>query len=99
MRRILIFMGAALLCLASVGCQKKEGPAEKAGKEIDKAVNQVDSKIGEAAKEAEKKVDETAGRIKGAVDTLSGKVKGASGKMKRQEEQSEDKGNDKEKKD
>lgn len=40
-----------------IGCQKKEGPAEKAGKEVDKVTEQVGQKIekaGEDIKEAAK---------------------------------------------
>lgn len=50
-----------LLVLALLGCQKPEGPAEKAGKEIDNALSQAGQqiekagdKIQEAAKDAQK---------------------------------------------
>jgi len=39
-------MGALLLVLIS--CQKKEGPAERAGKDIDKATEKVGQKIEKA---------------------------------------------------
>ena len=32
----------------TVGCQKQEGPAERAGKEVDKAVDKVGQKIEKA---------------------------------------------------
>lgn len=43
------------LVVALIGCQKKEGPVEKAGKEVDKATEQVGQKIekaGEKIKDA-----------------------------------------------
>ena len=43
--------------VALVGCQKQEGPAEKAGKEVDKASEKVGQKIeqaGESIKDAAK---------------------------------------------
>jgi predicted small lipoprotein YifL len=44
-----IVMGAVLAALS--GCGKKEGPAEKAGKEADKAVEQVGQKIEKAGED------------------------------------------------
>ena len=38
------------------GCQKKEGPAERAGKQIDKAVE----KAGQQVEKAGKKIEDTA---------------------------------------
>ncbi|MYN14284.1 hypothetical protein GSY71_14165 [Pusillimonas sp. TS35] len=50
-----LVLGAAVL--ATTGCQKEEGPAEKAGKEIDKAMTEAgkqmqaaESKLREAFK-------------------------------------------------
>lgn len=34
-----------VLLAALVGCQKEEGPAEKAGKEVDKAVERLGEKV------------------------------------------------------
>lgn len=42
----LVAMG--LLALALSGCQKKEGPAEKAGKELDNAIGQAGQQIQKA---------------------------------------------------
>jgi len=50
-----LVMSALLVALA--GCQKQEGPAEKAGKEVDKAgekVGQQIEKAGESIKDAAK---------------------------------------------
>ncbi len=41
-----LFVGALLAALA--GCQKQEGPAERAGKEADKAVEKVGQQIEKA---------------------------------------------------
>ena len=44
------------LMLALLGCQKHEGPAESAGKEIDKATQ----KVGEQIEKAGDKIQDTA---------------------------------------
>ena len=47
--------GAALLAttmfVALPGCEKQEGPAERAGKAVDKSVDQAGEKIEEAGKD------------------------------------------------
>lgn len=55
----LVAMG--LLALTLAGCQKHEGPAEKAGKEVDKTIGQAGQqiqkagdKIQDAARDAQK---------------------------------------------
>ena len=50
-----VVMGALLVALS--GCQKQEGPLEKAGKEVDKAAETVGDKIekaGESIQDAAK---------------------------------------------
>jgi len=50
-----LVIGALLVALA--GCQKQEGPAEKAGKEVDKAAQTVGKQIekaGESVQDAAK---------------------------------------------
>jgi len=50
-----LFVSALLIALS--GCQKQEGPAEKAGKEMDKAAEKVGQQIekaGEAIQDAAK---------------------------------------------
>jgi predicted small lipoprotein YifL len=44
--RAAVVVGALLVALA--GCQNKEGPAERAGKEVDKAVDKVGQQIEKA---------------------------------------------------
>ena len=56
MRKLNVLIAAMLLGLTLSGCQK-EGPAEKTGKEIDKAakdLGQSMEKAGDAVKEATK---------------------------------------------
>ena len=47
-RSAMVFVAAGLFALTLSGCQKQEGPAEKAGKEIDKAVSQAGQQIQKA---------------------------------------------------
>ena len=50
-----LFMSALLIALS--GCQKQEGPAEKAGKEMDKAVEKAGQQVekaGDAIQDAAK---------------------------------------------
>ena len=56
MQKIGRLVGAALLAFSLSACQKEEGPAEKAGKEID-----------EAAKEAGQAMEKAADSVKDAV--------------------------------
>lgn len=58
MRKIGCLAIAALLVFSLAACQKEEGPAEKAGKEIDKAAKeagQAMERAAESVKEAVKK--------------------------------------------
>lgn len=54
MRHVKVF-GAALLATAMFvalpGCEKPEGPAERAGKTVDKAIDQAGEKMEEAGKD------------------------------------------------
>jgi hypothetical protein len=45
---------AALIIAGPAGCQKQEGPAEKAGKQIDESVEKGGEQLQEAGKEVEK---------------------------------------------
>jgi hypothetical protein len=56
-----LVIGTLFVFVGSSGCQKKEGPAEKAGKQIDKSLEKAGQqmekagdKIEEAAKDANK---------------------------------------------
>lgn len=47
-RSAVALIAAGLMALALAGCQKQEGPAEKAGKQIDNAVSQAGQQIEKA---------------------------------------------------
>ena len=49
-------LAVGVIMLALLGCQKHEGPAESAGKEIDKATQ----KVGEQIEKAGDKIQDTA---------------------------------------
>jgi len=56
-RSISAVLAASALLVALSGCQKQEGPAEKAGKSVDKAVDKVGQQIekaGESVQDAAK---------------------------------------------
>jgi hypothetical protein len=46
---------AGILIVGLSACQKKEGPAERAGKEIDKSVQSVGQSIEKAGQDLQKK--------------------------------------------
>ena len=48
------------------GCQKKEGPAEKAGKSVDKAAETAGQKIDKAVEKTGDKMEKTGDKIKDA---------------------------------
>lgn len=48
-KQVVVAMAAGLLTLSLAACQK-EGPAEKAGKKLDNAVNDAGAKIDNATK-------------------------------------------------
>ncbi|GAB4388091.1 MAG: hypothetical protein Kow0025_05260 [Thermodesulfovibrionales bacterium] len=55
--KILMALASAMLVL-SLGACKKEGPAERAGKKIDEAVQKAEEDAREAAEEVEKEIEE-----------------------------------------
>ena len=63
-------MGAAVvmtaLLAALAGCQKKEGPAETAGKKIDQAVEKTGEKIEEAKEKVGEKIEQAGAKLKDA---------------------------------
>jgi len=54
-KKLLFALCAGLVTILLVGCEKKEGPAERAGKKVDETVE----KAGEKIEEAGEKVKET----------------------------------------
>ena len=55
-----------LLLSTLLACQKQDGPAEHAGKEIDKAVDTAGQKIDQAVDKAGKKIEEAGTRLQEA---------------------------------
>lgn len=49
-KRSLVLCLMGFVACGFVGCQKEEGPAEKAGKKIDQAVDSVKKQVHEATK-------------------------------------------------
>jgi vacuolar-type H+-ATPase subunit H len=54
------------LLMALPGCQKQEGPAEKAGKEIDKATEQAGQKVDQAGQKVGEEVEKIGEKIQDA---------------------------------
>jgi vacuolar-type H+-ATPase subunit H len=71
MTKIGRFVVAALVLGALVaglsGCKKKEGPAEKAGKEIDKAVDKTGQEINKAVEKTGEKIEQAGEKIQDSV--------------------------------
>jgi len=55
---IMMLLGAAV-----VGCESSEGPAERAGKQIDQAAEQTGDTIDQAVENAGEKIEETGDAI------------------------------------
>jgi hypothetical protein len=75
MKKTAVFAISICLCLFSMGCQKKEGPAEKLGKEIDKSVEDVGSKFKDALTDTEKKLGKASEDLKKSVDSFGSRIK------------------------
>jgi hypothetical protein len=63
------------LCLLPLGCQKKEGPAERLGKDIDKSVDSVESKVKDALSETKEKLGKATDDLKKSVDSFGSRIK------------------------
>jgi hypothetical protein len=59
-----VVMTALLMALS--GCQKQEGPAEKAGKEIDKSIEKAGEKIDQAGQKVGEEVEKAGEKIQDA---------------------------------
>ncbi len=75
MKKSIILVLCVLLCLSPLGCQKKEGPAERLGKEIDKSVDEVGSKFDDAVSETGKKLEKATESIKKSVNSFGDRMK------------------------
>ena len=70
MMKFKMTIGAAVvmtvLLAALFGCQKPEGPAEKAGKKVDQTVEKAGEKIDEAKEKAGEKIEKAGQAVKDA---------------------------------
>ena len=94
MKKSTIFLIGIFLCLLPVGCQKKEGPAERLGKEIDKSVNDVGSTFKNMVSETEKKLGKATSDLKKSVDSFGSKIKKDTGNSGQEMEDAGKKGAD-----
>jgi len=65
-RSILAVMVVGVLVGGLSGCKKKEGPLERAGKEMDKAVEKTGQQIEKAVEKTGEKVEKAGEKIKDA---------------------------------
>jgi vacuolar-type H+-ATPase subunit H len=59
-----LIMMMMVLGAAVIGCESKEGPAERAGKQIDQAAEQAGDTIDQAVKKTGEKVEEAGDTIR-----------------------------------
>jgi hypothetical protein len=65
-RSVIATLVLGILVAGLSGCQKKEGPAERAGKEIDKAAENTGHQIEKAADKIGEKFEKAGEKIKDA---------------------------------
>lgn len=65
-RKICWAINAVLLGLTLVACEKKEGPAEKMGKEVDKATEKAGQAMDKAADSVKETAKDAADKVKEA---------------------------------
>ena len=59
-----LIMIMVVLGTAVIGCESKEGPAERAGKQIDQATEQAGDTIDQAVEKTGEKIEETGDTIR-----------------------------------
>ena len=65
-RSVITALVVGILVAGLSGCQKKEGPAERAGKEIDKAAEKTGQQLDNAVKKAGETMEQAGDKIKDA---------------------------------
>ena len=65
-RSVVAALVLGILAAGLSGCKKKEGPAERAGKEIDKAAKKTGQEIGKAVGKIGEKIEKAGEKIKDA---------------------------------
>ena len=66
-RKVIATLVVGILVAGVSGCQKKEGPMERAGKEIDKAAEKTIKQVDKATEKAGEKIEKTGEKIKDSV--------------------------------
>jgi len=92
MKKMAILIISIFLCLLPLGCQKKEGPAERLGKDIDKSVEDVGSKVKDAFSETKEKLGKATDDLKKSVDSFGSRIKKDTGSSGNELEDSGKKG-------
>jgi hypothetical protein len=92
MKKIAILIISIVLCLLPLGCQKKEGPAERLGKDIDKSVEDVGSKFKDAFSETKEKLGKATDDLKKSVDSFGSRIKKDTESSGNEQEDSDKKG-------
>lgn len=63
-KSVIILLVLGILVAGLSGCKKKEGSAERAGKEIDKAVEKTGKQIDKAVEKTGEKIEKAGEKIK-----------------------------------
>lgn len=66
-RKVIAALVVGILVAGVSGCQKKEGPMERAGKEIDKAAEKTIKQVDKTTEKAGEKIEKTGEKIKDSV--------------------------------
>ena len=66
-RSLIVMLVLGILVAGMTGCQKKEGPMERTGKEIDKAAEKTGEKIDKAVEKSGEKIEKAGEKIKDSV--------------------------------
>jgi hyperosmotically inducible protein len=69
MQRILVALSAAILLAGAAGC-REEGPAERAGRQIDEAVEGARESTEDTLEKVDRKVDEAVEKTREAAEDL-----------------------------
>lgn len=66
-RSVIAVLVLGILAAGMSGCQKKEGPMERTGKEMDKAAEKTGQQIDKAIEKTGEKIEKTGDKIKNSV--------------------------------
>ncbi|MFA7060384.1 MAG: hypothetical protein WC156_06150 [Pedobacter sp.] len=66
-RSVLAALILGILIVSVTGCEKKEGPMERTGREMDKAVDKTGQQINKAVEKTGEKIEKAGDKVKDAV--------------------------------